>query len=180
VLHDSLRPLAEKCLEMLVDRSTEEVAPDDGDQDVPTLGTLDPNTWLAYWQGSSAQMPALPLPGSIRSAFLARLAATLAATEALASRAPFSVAGAGGNGWGIGQALTARGVLTHAVHIADGRVVNYRVQAPTDSLFADASALSSLLANLRFASPDQARQALNLAVLAIDPCVPHVVELKDA
>lgn len=180
LLHHSLRPMAEKCLEMLVDRSTEEVAPDDGDQVMPAAALLAPQAWLEYWQGTAAQMPALLVPTSIRSAFLARLAETLAAVDALASGATFPVASAGGGGWGVGQTMTARGVLTHAVHVVEGVVANYRVQAPTDNYFADATALSSLLANLQFASLDQARRVLNQAVLALDPCVPYVAEVADA
>ena len=64
--------------------------------------------------------------------------------------------------------------------VVDGKVASYRVQAPTDSYFADASALSSLLGNLEFASLDHARQALNQAILALDPCLPYEVELHDA
>jgi len=180
LLHHSLRPMAEKCLEMLVDRSTEEVAPDDGDQVMPAAALLAPQAWLEYWQGTAAKMPALLVPTSIRAAFLARLAETLAAVDALASGVTFPVASAGGGGWGVGQTMTARGVLTHAVHVVEGVVANYRVQAPTDNYFADATALSSLLANLQFASLDQARRVLNQAVLALDPCVPYVAEVVDA
>jgi len=180
LLRQSLRPIAEKCLEMLVDRSTDEVAPDDGDEEIPAAAPLAPQAWLDYWQGTSAQMPALPVPTSIRAVFLARLADTLAAVDALAGGTPFPVASAGEDGWGVGQTMTARGVLTHAVHVVDGKVANYRVQAPTDSFFADATALSSLLGNLRFASLDQARLGLNRAILALDPCLPHVAEVFDA
>jgi uptake hydrogenase large subunit len=180
VLHRSLRPLAGKCLEMLVDRSTEEVAPDDGEENIPTSALLAPEAWLAFWQGNSSQMPVMPLPASIRSVFLARLAETMAAADALAGSTPFPMASAGGDGWGIGQTLTARGVLTHAVHVVHGKVANYLVQAPTDSFFTDAAALSSLLANLEFASIDQARQGLNRAILALDPCVPYVAEVQNA
>lgn len=180
LLHQSLRPIAEKCLEMLVDRSTDEVAPDDGDLEIPAAAPLAPQAWLDYWQGTSAQMPALPVPTSIRAVFLARLAETLAAVGALVGGAPFPVASAGGDGWGVGQTLTARGVLTHAAHVVDGKVANYRVQAPTDSFFADATALSSLLANLRFASLEQARLGLNRAILALDPCLPYVAEVVNA
>ena len=67
-----------------------------------------------------------------------------------------------------------------APHVVDGKVANYLVQAPTDRFFADAAALSSLLANLEFASLDQARQVLNQAILALDPCLPYEVELQDA
>lgn len=180
LLHQSLRPMSEKCLEMLVDRSTDELAPDDGELEIPAAAPLAPQAWLDYWQGTSAQMPALLVPISIRAAFLARLAETLAAVDALASGTPFPVAGAGEDGWGVGQTLTARGVLTHAVHVVEDSVANYRVQAPTDSYFADATALSSLLGNLQFASLDQARRGLNRAILALDPCLPYVAEVLDA
>ncbi|MBL8429541.1 MAG: hypothetical protein JNJ95_06600 [Dechloromonas sp.] len=180
VLHACVRPMAEKCLEMLVDRSTEEVAPDDGALSVQAPVPLAPEAWLAYWQGYSSLMPVMPVPDSIRSAFLARLAETLAAADALANGAPFPVAGAGGAGWGVGQTLTSRGVLTHAIHVVEGRVARYRVQSPTDTYFADASALSSLLGKLQFASADQARRVLNQAILALDPCVPFILECKDA
>ena len=180
LLHQSLRPISEKCLEMLVDRSTDEVAPDDGDQEIPVAAPLAPQAWLDYWQGTSAQMPVLPVPTSVRAVFLARLAETLVAVDALAGGTPFPVASAGVGGWGVGQIMTARGVLTHAVHVVEGVVANYRVQAPTDSFFADAAALSSLLGNLRFASVDQAKRGLNRAILALDPCVPYVAEVADA
>lgn len=180
LLHQSLRPISEKCHEMLVDRSTDEVAPDDGDQEIPVAAPLAPQAWLDYWQGTSAQMPVLAVPTSIRAGFLARLAETLAAVDALAGGTPFPVASAGVGGWGVGQIITARGVLTHAVHVVEGVVANYRVQAPTDGFFADAAALSSLLGNLRFASVDQAKRGLNRAILALDPCVPYVAEVADA
>lgn len=180
LLRQSLRPMAEKCLEMLVDRSTDEVAPDDGELEIPAAAPLAPQAWLEYWQGTADKMPALPVPMSIRSVFLARLAETLAAADALAGGTPFPVDSAGEDGWGVGQTLTARGVLTHAVHVVDGVVANYRVQAPTDTFFADAAALSSLLADLRFASLDQGKQALNRAILALDPCLPYVAEVVDA
>jgi hypothetical protein len=75
-------------------------------------------------------------------------------------------------------------VLTHAVHLADERVAAYRVWAPTDGFFADAGALSRLLAGRQFASASAAaaaaRQALEQAVLALDPCLPFFMELSDA
>ena len=79
-----------------------------------------------------------------------------------------------------GMAQTARGRLTHAVHVVEGRVARYRVQAPTDGFFADATALAALLANRRFVGLDQARQALEQAILALDPCLPYTLEVHDA
>jgi 1-acyl-sn-glycerol-3-phosphate acyltransferase len=54
------------------------------------------------------------------------------------------------------------------------------VQAPTDGFFADAAPLARLLANREFPSLDQARQALDQAILALDPCLPYTLELQDA
>lgn len=171
LLVDTLRPLAEKCLKKLVDPGHEAPSP---------APRLDPEAWLDYWQGMSPEMPPVPPPHSIRTLFLARLAEVEAAVAGLAKGLPFPVVTAGGNGWGVAQVLTARGVLTHAAHVVDGKVANYRVQAPTDSFFADAVALSSLLGKGDFASLDQARQVLNQAILALDPCLPYEVELQNA
>jgi coenzyme F420-reducing hydrogenase alpha subunit len=90
------------------------------------------------------------------------------------------LAAAGDAGWGVGQTLTARGVLTHAIHVVDGKVARYQVQAPTDSFFADAAPLTGLLAHREFPSRERARQALEQAILALDPCLPYNVELHDA
>ncbi|HSN64050.1 MAG TPA: hypothetical protein VLS26_07715, partial [Azonexus sp.] len=68
----------------------------------------------------------------------------------------------------------------HAVHLDTGKVAGYRLWAPTDVFFADAAALSGLLDGQRFASADEARRALDQAILALDPCVPYVLELNDA
>ena len=44
----------------------------------------------------------------------------------------------------------------------------------------DAAPLARLLANREFPSLDQARQALDQAILALDPCLPYTLELQDA
>lgn len=186
LLVETLRPLAEKCLKKLRDRALNELPLADGMSEHAGPAAADrppalaPEAWLDYWQGLSDAMPAMPKPRSIQALFMARLAEVDAALAGLAANAPFPLATAGGEGWGVAQTLTARGVLTHAAHVVDGKVVSYRVQAPTDGYFADAAALSSLLGNLEFASLDQAKQGLNQAILALDPCLPYEVELNDA
>ena len=45
---------------------------------------------------------------------------------------------------------------------------------------ADATALSRLLDNRWFSSKEQARHVLDQAILALDPCLPFVVEIQDA
>jgi hypothetical protein len=125
-------------------------------------------------------MPKLALPPSVAAAFRRRLAEVETATQALAAGSAFPIAAAGGGNWGVGQTLTARGVLTHAVHIEAETVKNYRVWAPTDGYFADASGLAALLVDRRFADLGEARRGLDLAVLALDPCLPYEVELNNA
>lgn len=180
LLENTLRPLAEKCLEKLVDCSTRHEFSAGQPVDAAPPPSLAPEDWLVYWQGGASAMPAMAQPVSIGALYRARLAEVEAATRALADDRPFTIAVAGGDGWGVAQTLTARGVLTHAAHVVDGKVANYRVQAPTDAYFADARPLSSLLENCSFSSLDQARKVLNQAILALDPCLPYEVELQDA
>lgn len=174
LIADVLKPLAADCLARLVE------AAGDDDHRTQTPPALTPESWLAYWQGMQEETPALPLPVSIPAIYRARLAEVDGALAALVGHLRFPIVSAGGAGWGVGQTLTARGVLTHAVHVVDGQVVRYRVQAPTDSLFADARPLTRLLANRRFVTLDQARRGLDQAILALDPCLPYTVELHDA
>jgi hypothetical protein len=182
LLANTLSGLAEKCLAKLVDRIPEEV-PLGCDRQVHATATpppLTPGEWLAGWQEAGAAQLAPIAPTSIRAAYHGRVAEVERAAAALAAGTPYPIAVAGGNGWGVAQMATARGVLTHAVQLAAGKVVNYRVWAPTDAFFADAFALSGLLVGRRFASPDEARRALDQAILALDPCVPYALELNDA
>lgn len=171
LLAATLSPLAEKCREILVDRSP-----------LPPAGlpALAPENWLACGRGEGVREPARCRPRSIAAAYAGRLAEVAAAVAALAAGSPYPVAGAGEAGWGIGQTITARGVLTHAVRIGDDRVVDYRIWAPTDGYFAEAGALAALLENAPVANGMAARQLIDRAVLALDPCLPYVVELNDA
>lgn len=175
LIEQTLRPLVAACRERLAaatgDMAAITPAPD---------SRLDAEAWLAYWRGEVAEPPPLPVPASVLAACLARQAEVEAAVTALADGLPFPIARAGSAGWGVGQTLTARGRLTHAVHVVEGRVARYRVQAPTDGFFADATALAALLANRRFVGLDQARQALEQAILALDPCLPYTLEVHDA
>lgn len=150
---------------------------DPGVQPEPRLA---PDVWLDYWQGNADQRPVPLPPPSVAAACRRRLAEAEMAAAALVAGTPYPVAAAGGKGWGVGQTLTARGVLTHAAHVEEGRIINYKVWAPTDALFADTTALATLLGDARHASPEAARQALNRAVLALDPCLPYTLELQHA
>jgi hypothetical protein len=171
VLDGPLAALSEKCLACLGERGR------DGDGGLPALA---PTDWLPFWRGEAALLPDLPRPGSLAGAYRDRLAGLHLAFAALAAQSPCPVAAAGGGGWGIGQALTARGVLTHALWVDAGKVRKYAVWAPTDRHFADAAGLEALLAGVVVGDDDAARQALAQAVLALDPCLPYVMEVEHA
>ena len=173
LLDDTLYELAEKCLKKLVDR-------DSRADDACAAPGLAPDDWFDGWRDTGEPPTAqLALP-SLRAAYQARVDEVERSAAALLAGLRFPIAGAGGDGWGVAQTLTARGVLTHAVHLDAGKVERYRVRAPTDAFFSDAAALSSLLERRRFGSPKEARQMLEQAILALDPCVPYELELNDA
>lgn len=163
LLAETLAPLAEQCLARL---------PGMADDPAP-LPELAPATWR--------EDAPPPVPASIAAAYRQRLALVSAAATALQEDRPYPLAAASVDGWGIAQALTARGVLTHAVQLHEGKVRAYRIHAPTDALFADAAPLTALLASLPPpASAESARQALEQAILALDPCLPYTLELIHA
>ncbi|MBK7900249.1 MAG: hypothetical protein KA603_03430 [Azonexus sp.] len=138
--------------------------------------SLHPADWLPYWKNPTLAAPPAEGPSTVAAAYRERLGAVVQAARSLASGAPYPVAMAGGAGWGVGQTLTARGVLTHGARLEAGRVVAYRVWAPTDRHFVDAAALAALVDGRRWPDEDAARRGLEQAVLALDPCLPH--ELK--
>ena len=139
---------------------------------MPVTG-FDAEGWLAFWRGEADHRPAIVGPSCVAAAYRARLADVERAVAALAERAPYPIVHAGGQGWGVGQVLTARGVLTHAIHVVEGLVANYRVQAPTDGFFANAAPLAALLVERTFADAEAARQGIEQAILALDPCLPY-------
>ena len=143
------------------------------------VSCFQPTQWLAYFQAAGCLPSSLP-PASPRQAFESRLRAVHEAAAALYADQPYPLALAAAESCAVAQTATARGVLTHAVRLAAGRIENYRVWAPTDLFFADARALSALLAGQQFADTAAARQAIEQAVLALDPCLPYTVELSDA
>jgi coenzyme F420-reducing hydrogenase alpha subunit len=118
-------------------------------------------------------------PASVAAAWQARLQEAMQAVLALDAGLPYPVAAAGRGGWGIGQTLTARGVLTHGVRIENGKVAAYRVWAPTDRHFADVAPLAGLLKG-KWPDIEAARRAVEQAVLALDPCLPYTVKVDNA
>ena len=160
-----------KCREKLVDRN--DLLP----HSPPSMNAA---RFLSFWRGEADCLPDLPHPGCVADAFERRVAELQWALAGLLEGRRFPLDSAGGDGWGVGQCLTARGVLTHAVHVVDERVAKYQVWAPTDRYFADAGALTALLAGDEWPDIEAARRGLRLAILALDPCLPFEVEMSHA
>jgi hypothetical protein len=171
LLADVVQELSAQCLQLLAG-TDEPVA--------PGAANLCPAPWLSLCLGETQSRPEPVASASPRGAYRARLAQLADAALALRTAQPYPVARVGREGWGVSQVLTARGVLTHAAQLEAGQVTSYRVWAPTDAYFSDARAIDTLLSQQRFVSTKEARRALDLAILALDPCVPYVVELRDA
>lgn len=169
LIDETLCPLVERCRQVL------------GDQGIaPTWPQLDPAAWLAWWRKPGSERPALASTADIAAAYLARVADVARAAAALEAGQAFPLAAAGGDGLGVAQTLTARGVLTHAIALRDGKVARYHLEAPTDASFSGPEKLAALLVDRRYATADAARQGLEAAILALDPCLPYQVEWQDA
>lgn len=169
LIEETLCPLVERCRIVLDDRGV-----------APTWPQLDVAAWLAWWRMPAGERPALASTVDIAAAYLARVADVARATAALEAGQPFPLAASGGDGLGVAQTLTARGVLTHAIALRDGKVARYHLEAPTDASFAESTKLAALLADRELTTAESARRALETAILALDPCLPYEVEWKDA
>lgn len=169
-----------KCREKLVDRARQGVSLEGNDWVRHLPPGMNAARFLSFWCGETDGLPSLSHPVSVAAAFERRVAELQWALAGLLRAQRFPLDAAGREGWGIGQCLTARGVLTHAVHVVDERVAKYQVWAPTDRYFADAEALTALLANDEWPDIEAARRGLRLAILALDPCLPFEMEISHA
>ena len=176
--HGQLHPdgLTARCLAALGQAPE---MPGSGDASLP-----DPAAWLSgspdpasFLDEGSADDGAIATPPGPGLAYARRLAGAWLAWKALAADRPYPVRAAGRDGRGLGLAWTARGLLLHDVRLeADGRVADYRIQAPTDRLFATAAPLARQLQAQPSADAAGARRSLERAVLALDPCVPWQID----
>jgi len=74
-------------------------------------------------------------------------------------------------GRGRAAVETARGTLLHEVALADDRVTDYIIVAPTEWNFHPAGALTQWLLGMPSGSPHETRALAMRAVEALDPCV---------
>lgn len=83
-------------------------------------------------------------------------------------------------GTGTACVDTARGKLTHTVSLKDGIISAYEVEAPTDENFAQNGPVAAGLMRVDAKDTNALKHAAELHVLAIDPCVKCVVEVRHA
>lgn len=78
---------------------------------------------------------------------------------------------------GVAQVEAARGLLLHRVTIADGRVEDYRIVAPTEWNFHPSGPVTEALAALPRADRQVAEMQAALFVTLMDPCVAWSLEV---
>lgn len=83
-----------------------------------------------------------------------------------------------GPGRGAATGEMARGLLTHAVELEDGRVRRYAIVAPTEWNFHPAGPLYRELEGRPARNAGEARRALEFAAATLDPCVELECELE--
>lgn len=151
------------------------------------LDLPDPEAWLARQADASpmvaadplAELDAIATPASPGVAYAQQLANAHAAWQALAAGHPYPLRLAA---WphtrrGLAFTHTARGWLAHEVVLTPAaRVSRYRIWAPTDRRFASAAGLARQLAALPALDAATLRRQLELAILALDPCLPWQID----
>lgn len=140
---------------------------------------------LSTWASHSLVAQALAAAGP---GLLARLTARYVETCALSDelhhlaqilrpvqRAPVVTTG---TGQGTGTAETSRGPLIHAVDLEEGRVVAWKVVAPTEWTFHPRGAVREALVGLSAPDVQSAEQAARFVVTVLDPCVEFTVSME--
>ncbi|ATG91974.1 nickel-dependent hydrogenase large subunit [Methylomonas koyamae] len=79
----------------------------------------------------------------------------------------------GADATGLARVEAARGLLIHRVEFAAGKVVDYRVIAPTEWNCRPGGVLAQGLSALTANGPQNLRRQAEWWIQAIDPCVPY-------
>ncbi len=81
-------------------------------------------------------------------------------------------------GEGIAVARTARGLLMHHVRLAEDKVTDYQIVAPTEWNFHPEGAFGRDLRGLAETDEESLKQLAQIEVLSLDPCVAYEVEVR--
>jgi len=71
----------------------------------------------------------------------------------------------------LGWVQTARGLLVHLATIQQDQINQYFIVAPTEWNFHPQGTLEKIMLHTSFKSPELAKKAVKLAVIALDPCI---------
>lgn len=115
-----------------------------------------------------------------RLAELATLLARLGDAENANGAPPWVQAFALAPGEGLAAVQNARGLLVHRALVADGRVADYQIVAPTEWNFHPDGALARGLAGLEADDEVALLRQARIAVQALDPCVAFRIEVGHA
>jgi Ni,Fe-hydrogenase I large subunit len=94
--------------------------------------------------------------------------------------APWVAAFAPNPGEGVAAVETARGLLLHRACVADGRIANYQIVAPTEWNFHPAGPAARGLMGMPARDEATLTTQARLAVQALDPCVAFAIEVAHA
>jgi hypothetical protein len=81
-------------------------------------------------------------------------------------------------GVGLGWVKTARGLLLHRLQLDRGRIIDYRILAPTEWNFHPQGPLAKGLERWLAVPPQQLSDWVGLQVLSLDPCVQYQFEVN--
>lgn len=152
----------------------------------PALLTQADFPGLPIWRGKPAETGPLARAGQrfgtpVNARFAARLAELADLAEALRGSdtlsCPWLRQAQVSENAGLAWLQTARGLLIHYARVENGAVTDYRIVAPTEWNFHPHGAYAQGLTGTAAESPEAARRAAELLLLALDPCVSAVLSV---
>jgi hypothetical protein len=81
-------------------------------------------------------------------------------------------------GEGIAVVRTARGLLMHHVCLAEDKVTDYQIVAPTEWNFHPEGAFAQDLRGLAVPDEERLKQLVHIEAMSLDPCVAYEVEVR--
>jgi Ni,Fe-hydrogenase I large subunit len=81
-------------------------------------------------------------------------------------------------GEGIAVVRTARGLLMHHVRLAEEKVTEYQIVAPTEWNFHPQGAFVQDLRGLLVPDGERLKQFAHIEAMSLDPCVAYEIEIR--
>jgi len=136
------------------------------------------------WLGDVCETTALTRSGVEGRGLLSRMAALVAELAAIPQCLRNFLDGQGEGAtaecvknWGIGQVEAARGRLVHGIRLANGKVGEYRILAPTEWNFHPEGVAAQSLTGLEFEDETSLVEQARQLICAIDPCVAFEIKV---